>query len=88
MGVLGLVCRLYSERDDNKEDKTGEEGGGGKEESRVRKEVDDQQARTRSIKIERAEVSSAESEAVPQHDSSESEEDEFLMEDGNEYYWD
>ena len=27
MGVLGLVCRLYSERDDSKEDKTGEEGG-------------------------------------------------------------
>ena len=77
LGVLGLVCRLYSERE-----QTGEEGQGGAEAgtSRVKEEVDDQQARSRSTIIERGEV-------APQHDSSESEEEEFL-EDENEYYWD
>ena len=52
LGVLGLVCRLYSERDHSKEDKTGEGEG---EASGVKKEADVQQSKCRSIKIEREE---------------------------------
>ena len=88
LGVLGLVCRLYSERDDTKEDKRGE-GEGEREACSVKKEVDAQQPRCRSIKIEREEVIAAEeSELAPQHESNEDEEEEFLSEDDNEYYWD
>ena len=86
MGVLGLVCRLYSERDHSKEDKTGEGEGEG-EASSVQKEADAPQCRT--IKIEREEnVSNEEAELISHHDSNEDEEDEFLTEDDNEYYWD
>ena len=90
MGVLGLVCRLYSERDHGKEDKTGEGEKEG-EPSSVKKEVDGPQTKPkcRIIKIEREEdASNDESELGPQHDSNEDEEEELLSEEENEYYWD
>ena len=89
MGVLGLVCRLYSERDHSKEDKKTEGAEGEGETSGVKKEADVPQPKCRSIKIEREEeVSNEESEIISQEDSNEDEEDEFLSEDENEYYWD
>ena len=84
MGVLGLVCRLYSERDNGEGEKEGEP-------SSVKKEVDGPQTKPkcRIIKIEREEdASNDESELGPQDDSNEDEEEELLSEEENEYYWD
>jgi len=87
LGVLGLVCRLYSERDHSKEDKTGEGEG---EASSVKMEADVPEPKCRTIKIEREEdLAHEEAEHLSQHeDSNEDEEEEFLTEDENEYYWD
>ena len=83
MGVLGLVCRLYSERDETKEHKVKKEEKE-KENDKNSVKKDNDEPRCRYIKIELEDDN--ESDESPVHESND--EQDFLTEDENEYYWD
>ena len=75
LGVLGLVCKLYSEREGPRQE-------GGDTSSACQKTETDRPA-CRYIKIEvEGDVSNDDSE------ENQSEEEELLTEDENEYFWD
>ena len=89
LGVLGLVCKLYSEREGSRQEgdklyseREGPRQEGGDTSSACQKTETDRPA-CRYIKIEvEGDVSNDDSE------ENQSEEEEFLTEDENEYFWD
>ena len=85
MGVLGLVCRLYNEREETKENREREDEKKEEKEKEGEKKSDKRESEPvcRYIKIEMEEDN--ESDESPVHESNE---EEFLTEDENEYYWD